>query len=378
MGKNNNGHSGVSTEFVSMQKKLFVGVQSPNKFPSVKTWTNGKSLPVMKNTTNGGTQILSTAGYDAQYADTSWLSHSGIYTVAVGNKIVFTCGAGGFQYATSGPSKMASPFQDFLCENCFNVNTRLFTVASTQRTHLMGKRIDIDYDEIYIDGAANFTNNVQIHGGLYVNGETYMAHMTTQEQMNFTNPCAGIDSFVNPAQSFVMFNGASIQARALVKPTVGTVTVTIPEEPGDIDCVIKLPLPEELGGQLITVPCKVAFPSGISLMSDGIATAMPETIAIFNQADKRPVGSASKKSDTYGPGHVHSFIGPACNYVKNTGDLYSQVKNVMQSGKLANAKATTTNGCSSIDQLPQMMQTAAQNSLKEWLKSFWDRINPFS
>ena len=73
-----------------------MGVQSPNKFPSVKTWANGKSLPVMKNTANGGTQILSTAGYDAQYADTSWLSHSGIYTVAVGNKIVFTCGAGGF------------------------------------------------------------------------------------------------------------------------------------------------------------------------------------------------------------------------------------------------------------------------------------------
>lgn len=187
----------------------------------------------------------------------------------------------------------------------------------------MGKRIDIDYDEIYIDGPTNFTNNVQVHGGLYVNGETYMAHMTTQEQINFTNPSAGIDSFVNPAQSFVMFNGASIQARALVKPTVGNVTVTIPEEPGDIDCVIKLPLPEELGGQLITVPCKVAFPSGISLMSDGIATALPEMIGIFNQADKRPIGGGSKKSDAYGPGHVHSFVGPACNYVKNTGDLYA-------------------------------------------------------
>lgn len=49
----------------------------------------------------------------------------------------------------------------------------------------------------------------------------------------------------------------------------------------------------------------------------------------------------------------------------------------MESGKLAKSKPTNPNGTSSPEQLPQMLLTAAQNSLKEWLKSIWDRINPF-
>lgn len=375
MGLNNDGLGGVDVEQIALEKTIIVGTQAPNTFPCIKLDDNGKSLPKMEIAKSGGTQIVTTAGYDCGYIDTSWLSHGGIFTLSAGNKVNISSGGGGFEWITSGPSKINTCYQDFLCTHAFNVNTRLFKVASTERTHLMGTRIDIQYEEIYCMGNANFTNNVHINGGLFVNGELYCTHMTTMGQDNFTSPCGTTKGFLNPGQSFVMFNGASMAAKKLNLNPIAQGTSELPNRPGYIDCVIALPLPSPIG--LIEVPAKILFSNGVSLMSDALYTIKPEAETIIMNADQREIGAGINKADFTMPGHQHHYKTPAFQPLKNTGDTYSEAADAIMSNKPAKAKPTNPNGSSSIDQVPQMLMDATQNSVKEYMKQMWDDINPF-
>jgi hypothetical protein len=132
-----------------------------------------------------------------------------------GNKMNFVTGAGGFEYISCGPSKFNTAFVDFLTTYAFNVNTRLFTVSVTERAHLMGKRIDFDFDETYFTGNINFINNIAMNGSLFVNGELYCTHMTSMAQINSTHPSPDLSGYINPGQSFVVFSGASKKAKQL-------------------------------------------------------------------------------------------------------------------------------------------------------------------
>lgn len=377
MGLNNDGYSGVDIEQIALEKRVIVGTQAPNTFPCIKVQQNGKSLPKMDISENIGTDFSDSSGYDCSYIDTSWLAHGGIYSLAVGNKINIQCGAGGFEWITSGPSRLCTPYQDFLCTYCFNINTRLFKVASTERTHLMGTRLDIQYDEIYIMGNTNFTNNVHINGGLFVNGEIYCSHITTQEQTNHTVPCGTSKGFINPGQSFVMFNGASLAAEKIVQSALPWKALAeLPDSPAYVDCYIALMLPAPFDA-LWNVPCKIAFPKGVSFMSDAMAMLEPKAEEIIANGGNRVPGCGINKGDLLTPGHTHSFNGPACQYIKDTGNVYKEAKDAIQSETPAPSKQMFPDGCTSLEQVPQMLIQATQNSVIEFMKQLWDDINPF-
>lgn len=375
MGLNNDGYSGVDIEQIALEKIIIVGTQAPNISPTIKIDETGKSLPKMEIASNGGTQVLSTGGWDCSYVDTSWLSHGGIYSVVAGNKVNLTAGAGGFEWKTAGPSKFNIAFQEFLCTHCFDVNTRLFSVSSTERTHLMGGRFDADYEEVYIQGNTNFVNNVHINGGLYVNGEFYCAHMTSQKQINFTQTGPAIKGFLNPGQSFLVFNGLSLASEKIVQPSVGWSPGNIPDRIGMIDCFVAINLPDPIG--MVEAPCKIAFPNGLSLLSDAMYGMHPESETIVANGSERPQGCGLNMPDIIAPGHVHAYKGPAVNYVNDTSSIYQQAAKMMESNSPHKSKPCLPDGMASLDQFPQMLQEAAVNSLKEYLKNIWEDVNPF-
>ena len=375
MGLNNDGISGVSVEHVALEKMIIVGAQAPNISPSIKIDPNGKSLPKLQIAQNGGSQVLSTAGWDCSYADTSWTSHGGIYSVLAGNKINLTAGGAGFEWKTAGPSQFNVAFQQFVCTHCFDVNTRLFSVASTERTHLMGGRFDADYNEIYFKGNTNFINNVHINGGLFVNGEFFCTHMTAQKQLNFTQPNADINGFINPGQSFTIFNGRSLASEKLIQPTLGwTQLDNLPDKVGMVDCWLAVELP---GTGLIEVPCRLGFPKGISLMSDAMYKQVPQAESIVMAGDKRPLGCGTNMADLSGPGHIHAYSGPAVNYLDNTGSVFSEAAAMMSSDTPCKSKPCTPNGAASFDQVPNVIVQATKNSLKEYFKNLWKNISPW-
>lgn len=372
MGLNNDGYSGVEIEQIALEKTVLVGTQAPNVFPCIKIDDNGKSLPLMKVTESGGTHIAKTAGVEYGYIDTSWLSHGGIYSLAVGNKINITCGAGGFEWITSGPSRLNTPYQDFLCTHCFNINTRLFTVAATERAHVMGGRLDLQFDQIYLQGNTNFTNNVHINGSLFVNGELFCSHMTSMGQTNFTGVSSSVKGFINPAQSFVVFNGASAATKEIgILPMENA----IPEKIGGVVATISANLPV-IG--MIDVPCVLTFPKGISLLSDALFNMKPDLAKDVQTANTREIGCGINKADFSAPGHVHSYIGPSvATNANDTGSVYKEAKEHMESTTPSTAKPTVPNGAAALEQVPDMLVKATQNSITEYLKELWDDINPF-
>lgn len=376
MGLNNDGYSGVDIEQIALEKIIIVGTQAPNISPVIKIDETGKSLPKLLIAENGGSQVLSTGGWDCSYADTSWLSHGGIYSVIAGNKVNLTAGAGGFEWKTAGPSKFNIAFQEFLCTHCFDVNTRLFSVASTERTHLMGGRFDADYEEVYIQGNTHFVNNVLINGGLFVNGELYCTHLTSQKQINITQTGPAVKGFLNPGQSFLAFNGLSLGAEKIVQPSVGwQPTPGLPERVGMIDCFVAINLPDPIG--FVEVPCKIAFPNGISFLSDAMYEMLPETETLVANGSERPHGCGVNMPDLIAPGHVHAYKGPAVNYLNDTSSIYSEAAKMMESNTPNKAKQCLPDGMASLDQFPQMIQQAAINSLKEYFRGLWEDVNPF-
>ena len=105
MGLNNEGYSGVDFEQIALEKIIIVGTQAPNLSPCIKIDENGTLLPKIEIAKSGGSQILETSGWNCNPVDMSWLSHGGIFSVAAGNKINLTAGAGGFEWKTSGPDR---------------------------------------------------------------------------------------------------------------------------------------------------------------------------------------------------------------------------------------------------------------------------------
>jgi hypothetical protein len=312
MGQNNDGIAGVDVENIAIEKTIVVGMQAPNQFPTMKIDENGRALPKLEVATNGGTQVLSSKGYNCGYADTSWLAHCGKYNVAAGNKISFTSGNGGFEIITPGVIKNHCAYTDYVATHAVTLTTRLFTVTTTKRMELCGGRFDVIFDDIYFQGNVNFVNNVHINGGLYVNGEMICQHMTTQSQTNLTSMSDKTESYLNPAQSFHIFNGASIAAKTLCQNIAWSALAELPDSPAYVDCYIALMLPSPL--DLINVPCKIAFPKGVSLLSDAVFTLQPQSATVATQGSNRMIGGAAKKPDVKGPAHQHSYKGPACKF----------------------------------------------------------------
>lgn len=374
MGLNNDGLNGIDIEQIALEKAIFVGVQAPNLFPSVSQDKNRKSLPSLTLTNSAGAMVLGDSGYDCRYVDNSWLSHGGIYSLSVGNKINMTSGAGGFEIVSTGPWRLNAPYQDLFIDNCFQVSTKLVTVSGSERVELNGVRFDALFTDVYIRGNVKVMNNMVINGGLFVNGETYIRHFTTKGERHDTLPCDGIDGYINPAQSFIVYDGKSAFTEAHIRPHTNPASYVgkLPSTPAYVDVVIAIPFPQPIS-QVIELPCKIAFPNGISLLSDGIATTVPETLALLTAGEQRPEGGASLKSDMYGPGHQHAFIGPSCQWLENSGDVLEEAKRKFDSLEPISSKMSLPNGCGSITELQNTLMNAVQNSVKDWCKTAWEK-----
>lgn len=377
MGQNNDGVAGVDVENIAIEKTIVVGMQAPNKFPTMKIDEHGRALPKMEIAENGGTQVLSSKGYNCSYADTSWLAHCGKYSVAAGNKIVLTSGAGGFEVITPGVVKFHSAYTDYIATHAFNLTTRLFTVTTTKRMELCGGRLDLIFDDIYFQGNVNFVNNVHINGGLYVNGELICRHMTTEPQINLTSMSSKTEAYINPSQSFHLFNGASLAAKSLCQNIAWSSLAELPDSPAYVDCVIALMLPPPFDS-LLNVPCKIAFPKGVSLLSDSVFTLQPQSSTVAIQGSNRIIGGSSNKPDVKGPAHQHSYKAPACKYTKDTAEVFKKAKEMTSSVQPSNALGAVPDGLESIEMFKEQVVELAQNEVKEWLLEMWDWINPFN
>jgi hypothetical protein len=269
--------------------------------------------------------------------------------------MTFNTGTGGFSWQTDGPCRIKTCYQDFFCENAFSLHTRLFKVNTTERTHLMGTRLDLDYDEIVIQGNTSFTNNVIMNGGLFVNGELYATHITTQKQQFWTEESTNSTAFINPNQSFTVINGNSTSAHATV-PTNG------------ISAMITIDLP--VVGSLVNFPCQIKFPNGVSLISDATVLRSGDSAAALISVGQ--VFDGTDIPDVVGQGHSHAYYGPAVNLKDSTTEVWADAANEISKKTPSSAKECIPNGEETLeiakDKIIDLVKTKAQ----KFLTSFWD------
>lgn len=342
-GQNNDGLAGVAVKQVALEDHTVVGMQAPNLTPCMKIDENGKSLPVMIVAENGGTQIKTTAGYSCECADTSWLSRCGNYSVKAGNTISFNCGTGGITASTTGPFKIYNRYTDVISTYCFSLNTRLFNVTATKRMQFAGTRCDFNFDTTYFSGNVNFISNVHVNGGMYVNGELICRHMSTQGQINLTGQGPECEGFINPKQNFT-FVGGEIPL---------TITVISGLVDGD--------------GR----PC-----TGTILGTATFAGLTPN-IRIQSNAFLEGIAGGEVKPDIKMPAHVHTYITPACSFLKDTTSIFEEAKKLTESKTPFGAKQMFPNGQESFEMFMEQVKEMVEKQAKEWLKNWFKENNPF-
>lgn len=392
MATGNDNMGGVKISHIAMEETKLIGMQNPNIRPSSRESKDRLTLPILK-VTDGGCKITDKPVYDCDMIDNSWLSYGGKYTLGVGNKWHIRVGSGGIYTETTGPIINDGEMCINNIKAGFFVQTKLFQVISEERTMLTGKRIDFDFDESYFTGNVSFFNNVLINGGLYVNGELLCNHITTQKQVNLTEFSEDTHGFINPNMSFHIFQGQSLAAiKYTQKSLLGTTFEGLDVHDADerIDWVdaelaintdfIEQILPglNDVGigliKMLLCLPIKLKFPKGISLISDATDMDNP-TVYTQLQAQPRIPGDAVQKSDVFGPGHQHSFSGPACNYVTDTKAMYKEGQKIHQNTPLKH-KQTVPNGADSLDAAIAQTKKMGENYVKKYVKKILNWFLP--
>ena len=127
---------------------------------------------------------------------------------------------------------------------------------------------------------------------------------------------------------------------------------------------------------LLCLPIKLKFPKGICLISDALYSQNPAIFKTITSAP-RSIGSSIQKPDTYGPGHTHTFPTPACNFITDTSEMYSEGQKITQNTPLKH-KSNVFNGAESLDKAKEEVIAMAEEYGKKYGEKLLDMCNPFS
>ena len=317
------GHSGNGFLSYATDLTISVGLSAPNVNPTEVVDPVGQRTLTLSPISGGGVTLEEGYRPSSRSVDNSWLSHGGCFTVHSGNKIEFKTGSGGFKMDSCGPM--------WLNTSGFDIFTGRVNIKAEELS--VGVAVaDISAKEIHARGKttfyenAAFCKNVVINGGLFVNGETFNTHTTSVGQEQRTKPSEPFSGVINPAQSFMVFDGCSGIAKTTIK-SPWKANGELPSDFGYINAVIALPIPGVEG--IYQVPCKLVFPNGISICSDNAAQTMGiESITELALCPKRVPDPEMPDFD--GPGHSHIYIGSGGEAVDGSADFATSAAACMQ------------------------------------------------
>ena len=390
---NNDGMGGKRIEHIAVEQSTLIGVQSPNKFPSYKEKDKHTKIPTLSFKETTGLQIQDELLYDCEVVDTSWLHPGGIYTLGVGNKWTTQVGSGGIQMTTIGNIMNKSEIAIHQGNKGFFIQTKFFQVLGAERIMIAGKRIDFDAAYSQFMGNVGFTNNILVQGGAYINGELICNHITTQKQANTTSMSEDTQGYINPNMSFHVFQGYSSAAQKYTpKSLLGVVFegLDITDADDNVEWIeaelaintdfIEQIIPglDKVGLSIIkmilALPIKLKFPKGINLISDATDHQNP---TIYTQMKMQPrlMGDAKDKSDLFGPGHQHTFYGPACGYLKTTQEVYNAGKAVLGEKPIVH-KSVAPNGADSLEKAMEEGKQMITDYMKKYAKQMLSFFMP--
>lgn len=383
MGKNSDeyGSNGQDIEQIYGYKVTVVGANL-NAYPSVREDETGVETAVYRVGGSQGTVTLKGAHSNYTPIDNGGDHHTGDYNIWCGNRFTVEAGAGGLILETHGNTNIHSygGITSLLAKHQINLSARVVSINATEAIDLRGpinvfnaSKGENEQGTSTFAGNLAVGKNLHVGGGAYINGELYVNHITAQRQTNVTEMAGETVSYINPAQNFLLFQGKSTAAKT-VMPGVSLLTSQIPNSPGMIDCNITIPFPSPIDS-IITLPCKIGFPSGVSIVSDTTALTDPTTTAqvIKKSIDKSTPTANPLQSDVFGPPHVHEFSTPAMTLVDSTDEVWKAAQSV-DKAEAAEASPMNYNGMSPeqfMKKVVDMQKQQGIDSLKDKIKSFF-------
>tara|TARA_R100001082_G_scaffold86841_1_gene53394 strand:+ start:843 stop:2783 length:1941 start_codon:yes stop_codon:yes gene_type:complete len=173
------GNGGDEIQFIKRNKFITIGGEV-NNFPSIRIDPQGRSQP-----------IEMAVGLSASFTNMDFVPHveevnndlnfpCGDYTLNVGNRYNVIVGSGGMQMKTSGSLelggtavKVASNKLNLMASEGMHLHSpNLIELNSDKSISLRSKR------QIYIEPNLGVKGNTVIGGGLYVEGELFVQHIT--------------------------------------------------------------------------------------------------------------------------------------------------------------------------------------------------------
>lgn len=279
----------------------------------------------------------------------------GNYTVIAQNKYNVSAGAGGINFNTNGNISMmpGGGLFEVTPTECFKCLSKNINLVATESIKLSGAGLTIDGCAPQFAGNAIFEKNAAVKGGMFIQGEVFLTHITTQREFHFTEPSDDLGGYIDPTKDFTIIGVGPMILN--IGGVAGTSTLTgVFSGPGG------------------SGPCT------IEIATLNIITALAEWgVANARFCSFLPDAVTPGAYDVVIPGHMHKYESPAITYKDSTSDVWSAGAAVMEDNAVQ-ASPSMPNGMSHeeaakkiVDKQVKKLKKFAKNLLKKAISPFW-------
>lgn len=194
------GNGGDKSKFIKRDNFKQVGAVF-NDYPSIRIDNKGRSQPFEMLVSENGTFKNHDAVPHVEEIDNSANFPGGNDTEIIGNSKSTIIGSGGWNIKTTGPIEMGGSTlkQGF---KKININaSHGIHIGSEEGVELQSiKTITLRTNrQVYVEGALGVKNNLIVGGGLSVEGETYLQHVTAPLEVQQTQDTIALGKFATDA-----------------------------------------------------------------------------------------------------------------------------------------------------------------------------------
>lgn len=182
------GDSGLDITQVMDDKITIVGV-NPNVYPSCRIDGSGRSKEVIVSSASEGVRSAAGAYTEHEAIDNSGDHHGGNYSIITMNKFNVDSGAGGIHLTSFGNVNImaAGGLTNILATDCVSAISNVVKIVASENTVIKGPELYIDTKSTTFTNTVKFAKNLIVKGGMMLNGELYVNHMTIPHQIRDTS-----------------------------------------------------------------------------------------------------------------------------------------------------------------------------------------------
>lgn len=361
------GIQGVKASSIAGDWVVMVGCDENVAVPAVARDENGMDIPKTVTTNSGGQVQISTAMPKYRQIDSSHHHLTGNIIFHAGNKISLSAANGGIDLDTTGVVTLNSGGGMVVVKSTGTVDmtSGTFQMTATEGMRISSDDLHMDTKNTSLSGNLTLAKNLRLTGGLAVQGELFVSHMTAQGQPMITENAGRSTGFLNPAQSYAILQGNSTLASAFngeLLPFGGDASAT--PLPGYIPVNLIFDIPG-IPGASVPIPFKFAaqlqFPKGVHLISNMAVETDPSACAAIIAASMAGKSLAvSDMPDFNGPAHAHQYVIPACTLLESTNEVW-EASAVCDKEDAVSAKAMQMYGM----EPQQFIKKATEKAAKE-------------